>query len=574
MTGGPILDTDQQRVASAPADALQIVIAGPGAGKSEVVGARCRELLTHDVYPEEILVISFSNAAVDVVRARTVDVVDEGRGVDCATIDSLAARVRLELEDGEPRFQGFDRAVERATRLMEDADEPVFPDVRHVIVDEVQDVAGGRVPASSSHSSRRGYTTASASRCSATPCRASSTSRKIPRRERRTRRSLNSSVSGSTSRPLSSRVSTEPGRPRRVRSRTSVHTLRVLPTRTDLMRLRDLSADLPPLGELDEDAVDDVAAWSGSTALLCDTNARAGLVAARFAEYGLPVELAAAATDPTVTPWVGALLGGHEASTIAFDEFEAMADHAQVGDPHGTWRILMRIARSSRDLDLRALATGLATRRIPPELLRVPASDVVASTVHRAKGREFENVVLVDPEAWFSERDDDGPSARRLFVAMSRARSRITRGRGVQTRLWRKDSRWDLWRQTSPRGRGTLGVILEPRHARHLGPVGHDVAAAGRAAVEWTHTDDIITVDSDALPSWTASVDGVPVARTGEEFGRMVRSLSFGDRVPQLVGGRVEGMETVVGTARDDGPGLHGMWVGARVSGPVVFDWE
>ncbi len=54
----------------------------------------------------------------------------------------------------------------------------------------------------------------------------------------------------------------------------------------------------------------------------------------------------------------------------------------------------------------------------------------------------------------------------------------------------------------------------------------------------------------------------------------MVRSLSFGDRVPHLVGGRVEGTETVVGTARGDGPGRHGLWVGARVSGPVVFEWE
>ena len=71
------------------------------------------------------------------------------------------------------------------------------------------------------------------------------------------------------------------------------------------MRLRDLSADLPPLGELDEDAVDDISAWFGTTVLLCDTNARAGLVAARFAEYGLAVELAAAATDPALAAWVG-----------------------------------------------------------------------------------------------------------------------------------------------------------------------------------------------------------------------------------------------------------------------------
>ncbi len=425
MTGGPILDTDQQRVASAPADALQIVIAGPGAGKSEVVGARCRELLTHDVYPEEILVISFSNAAVDVVRARTVDVVDEGRGVDCATIDSLAARVRLELEDVEPRVQGFDRAVERATRLMEDADEPVFPDVRHVIVDEVQDVVGVR--------SRfvltlleRGVHGGVGFTLLGDPMQSLFDFQEDP-------------SGGAPAEPfldlIRERFDVETvflaGEYRaRTREARAVADERVhlegLADSDRLMLLRSLSADLPPLGELDEDAVEDVSAWSGSTALLCDTNARAGLVAARFAEYGLPVELAAAATDPSVTPWVGALLGVHESSTVAFDEFEAMADRADVRDPHGMWRILMRIARSSRDLDLRALATGLGARRIPAELLRAPAGAVVASTVHRAKGREFDNVVLVDPESWFSERDDDGPSARRLFVAMSRARSRIT----------------------------------------------------------------------------------------------------------------------------------------------------
>ena len=107
---------EQELAASAAPDARQIVIAGPGAGKSEVVGERCRRLIDHDVYPEEILVISFSNVAVDVVRRRTEDVIDEGRGVDCATIDSLAARVRSELEDGEPRFAGFDDAIARGTR--------------------------------------------------------------------------------------------------------------------------------------------------------------------------------------------------------------------------------------------------------------------------------------------------------------------------------------------------------------------------------------------------------------------------------------------------------------------------
>jgi hypothetical protein len=69
-------------------------------------------------------------------------------------------------------------------------------------------------------------------------------------------------------------------------------------------------------------------------------------------------------------------------------------------------------------------------------------------------------------------------------------------------------------------------------------------------------------------------VDDLVVARTGEEFGRLVRRLSYGDRVPHLAGGAVEGTETLVDYQHGDGPGRHGLWVGARVSGPISFEWE
>ncbi|GIL33993.1 ATP-dependent helicase [Phycicoccus sp. DTK01] len=571
MSSNVVLDEVQALVATATQEARQIVIAGPGAGKSEVVGARCHELLAQDVYPEEILVISFSNAAVDVVRARTLDVVDEGRGVDCATIDSLAARVRIELENEEPRFRGFDEAVRRATRLMEEADQPVFPDVRHVIVDEVQDVVGVRSDFVLTLLAKGvyegvGFTLLGdplQSLFDFADDGAGSDALFLERvRERFGAKTVH--LTGEFRARTAEARAVAAARP----------ALEGLVDSDRLMRLRDLCAELPPLGDLDEDAVEDVAAWSGTTVLLCDTNARAGLVAARFARFGLPVELAAAATDPTVDPWVGDLLGRHASSSISFEEFESIAAAAGVENAHGIWRILMRAARSSRDLHVPSLATALGRRRIPPELQRAPASKVVASTVHRAKGREFDNVVLVDPDSWFAEEGGDGPAARRLFVAMSRARARIARGRGDSTKFWSKDAGRDVWRRRSFRGRGTLGVILEPRHARHLGPVEYDLEAVGRAAVEWSRTDDIITVDADVIPSWTASVDGVDVARTGEEFGRMVRSLSSGDRVPELAGGRLEGTETVVGAAREDGPGRHGLWLGARVSGPLDFEWK
>ena len=101
--------------------------------------------------------------------------------------------------------------------------------------------------------------------------------------------------------------------------------------------------------------------------------------------------------------------------------------------------------------------------------------------------------------------------------------------------------------------------------------VAYDEPAEDGATFE---ANALITVDSDELPSWRATVDGVEVARTGEAFGALVRRLSFDGHAPGLSGGRVEGLETVVGPAVQTEPGQHGFWTGARISGPLSFDWK
>ena len=571
MIEPPILDADQERVASAPRDARQIVIAGPGAGKSEVVGARCRRLLEDDVYPEEILVISFSNAAVGVVRSRTSDVVDEGRGIDSATIDSLAARIRRELEESEPVFRSYEDSIAKATRLLEKAGKPAFPEILHVVVDEVQDVVGSRARfgltlLDKGFEEGVGFTLlgdpmqslydfqledeggGSSEQFLEDVRRRFAVAQTFLRGEYRTRtdeaRAVASVRAGLTS--LSDGV-------RR-------------------LRLDDLAADLPPLGNVDEDLADDVRAWSGATALLTDTNARAGLVASQLAAYGVPVELAASATEPSLAPWIGQMLGRWVAPTLDRDTFVDLAQATGLPDAPDAWKSLVRVANSRRALDLGELANGLRARRYPLALLRSPTSAVVASTVHRAKGLEFDNVVLVDPHDWRA--DDDGASARRMFVAMSRARSRLSRCHGTSVRSWRKDQPSGTWLQTGPRGRGTLGLLMEPRHARALGRVDYALEERIGAPVCWISAESLVTVDGDEVPSWIGTVDGLEVARTGEELGILVRRLSFGGRAPALRGGHVEGVETVVGPPGQAHAGQQEFWVGARVSGPISFEWE
>lgn len=572
MTEPTTLDPDQDRIASAPPDARQIVIAGPGAGKSEVVGARCRSLLGHDVYPEEILVISFSNAAVGVIRSRTDDVLDEGRGIDSATIDSLAARIRRELEEAEPIFLGYDDSILKATRLLEQTEKPVFPDTRHVVVDEMQDVVGRRARFVLALLDK-GFEEGVGFTLLGDPMQSLYDFQLEADRQWSCEHFLEEIRQRFTVDEIflrgEYRACTDEARAV-AKARPELSTVSDSERR---LRLDDLAAGLAPLGEVDEDLAGDVRAWSGATALLTDTNARAGLVASQLVAYGVPVELAASATDASLAPWIGQLLGHSASRTLDRDAFLELAQTTGMPDALSAWKSLVRVAGSRRGVDLGDLANGLRGRRYPLALLRTPNSAVVASTVHRAKGLEFDNVVLVDPGDWSGD-DDDGASARRLFVAMSRARSRLSRCHGTSVRSWRKDPRSGVWLQLAPRGRGTLGILMEPSHARALGPVGHALEDRLGAPVTWTSVEDLGTVDADEVPSWIATVDGAEVARTGEEFGALVRRLSFGGRVPTLRGGHVEGIETVVGPSVQSVVGQHEFWVGARVSGPISFDWE
>lgn len=570
MSDTPRLDPSQERASSAPRDARQIVIAGPGAGKSEVVGARCRQLLDDDVYPEEILVISFSNAAVGVVRDRTRDVVDEGRGIDLATLDSLAARIRSELEESEPVFAGYDDSIRRATTLLENAERPVFADVRHIIVDEVQDIVGVRTQfvltlLSKGVQEEAGFTLLGDPMQSLYDFQKDSAGRWSAETfldQVRQRYLIKETVlSGEY------RARTEDAR---AASKARAE-LTELPRVERLHRLTDLLAGLPPIGEVDQDLADDVSRWRGLTAFLCDTNARAGLVASRLAAYGIPVELAAAATEPTLAPWIGRILGAYHSGAIARGEFVELAEAEGLPDPLSAWQALVRMADCRGDLELSALGAGLRSRKWRPELLRSPSVDFIASTVHRAKGLEFDNVVLVDPEDWLGDEPD--ASARRLFVAMSRARSRLSRAGGICVRYWRKDRPTGTWLQTSPRGRGHLGVLLEPSYARELGPSEVTLNSVIGSSVTWAFDENLTTVDGEELPSWTANIDGIAIARTGEEFGRLVSRLSFSGRAPGLRGGRVEGLETIVGAPSETFE-HHGFWTGARVSGPITFEWE
>lgn len=564
------LDDQQAHVALAAVGARLVVIAGPGAGKTEVVGARCRHLVdSEQAYPEEILLISFSNAAVDVVRRRTVDVVDQGQGVDVCTIDSLAQRIRGEL-DPDDGFTGYDAAIRNATALLLTADGPVFPDVRHVVVDEVQDVVGDRARLVL-QLLRTGVAPGTGFTLLGDPMQAlydfqlsdddPMTSTTLLERVRAEFHAEDVFLTGQY------RAQTDDAR-RASDVRADLSGVR---GPLQLTRIRGVESALSPLGPLDDNAAQIVEKWAGTTALLCDTNARAVLAADRLAAYGVPTDLVPRATDDAVDPWVGRCLADVPAGRIARDDFLGRLTAAGVPHAEEWWLRCLLFTGDPSDLNLRRLAMALA--RPNRDFRRAAEHHVRISTVHRAKGLEFDNVVLVDPLKW---RDDAGSTlSRQLFVALSRARRRVTTMDGVDTASWRKDPSMRMWANRGWKGRrgGLYGVVIEPHHLVTEPLTAEQFADVAAQPVVWSDPEEVLTVDRAIIPRWTALVGGVTIGATTDDFGTAVAAARYKSAWPLLRGGRVEGCETVA-RPEDNRYGPHGIALGARVVGHVATDWS
>ena len=559
-------------VAVSPED-QQIVLAGPGAGKSEVVGALAAHLVEAGVFPEEILVISFSRAAVDVVEQRTADVVDEGQTVDVRTIDSLAAQVISELSDDESFFRGYDKAIEQATALLSQAEEPVFDRLRHVIVDEVQDVVGVRADFVLALL-KRGVPRDTGFTLLGDPLQALydfQLNKKHPKTCMDFLESVKTSYSPRTLQLIGDhRSKTEPARTIS-KLRGELMKLKGAPR---LRQLQAALADLSLLGDLDADAAETVAAWSGRTVLLCDTNARAALVAQQLADLGLRSETATSVTDSGLPPWLALALADHGPDTISYDEFVTLSRRSGCEDPVVAWRTARSLASSGSALSISSLATALASSRGRNLFRRTPQSDVLVSTVHRAKGLEFDNVVLVDPDEW-SWNDDSDRACALLYVAMSRAHSRVTTVDGVSTQQWKRieAAGRSVWTRVPWKKRGLLGLLVEPWMARGFGPAGTTLEDVVGRPVTWEQ-DEPFLIDGEEVPSWSALIDDVVIAKTGAEFGQFIARNVSGSALPTFHGGRIDGLETAVGAPRQDAPGRHGMWLAARISGPVDLDWK
>jgi hypothetical protein len=599
------LTDEQLQIVQALGNAKLLVTAGPGTGKTHVLIHRVATLVRdHDIAPSEILVLSFSRAAVKEIRNRLREHGGNASYIRATTFDSFATRL-LSLAEPSSAWQSesYDERIKRATALIVQSEEvkQEATSYRHVVVDEIQDLVGERAefvkllllacsggfslfgdPAQGIY----GFQVEGEDRIIGSLAL-----------YRWVRETFRDEVIESTL-TINFRANTDEARIAlwawpELNSPQPDYDRIHYQLRSDVIRLKsagDLALAVPLL---QSDRL--------STAILCRNNAQALVLSAELHHLGLQHRLQRRATDRSVGSWIAVALLGLDCSAISRTQFcEVMEDKAAAGlpSPEQMWVQLKQLERHHlpNRLDLNVVNERLRSGLIPDELTETPSAQVVVSTIHRAKGLEFQRVFVVDPSGSPEDPIEIAEECRLMFVALTRARSENWHLNAPDTAFFRVrddlDQRWvkggpKHWWRSGIEVRGDDVDKSEPPGAFVFHQRPHEVQ--DYLASQINVGDEVVLqcredfVDGEPRKFYVIEHNGYPVGVTSLSFGRTLYlcqkingswNVSWPVRISGL---HVEGVETVAGLPSSSlraGLGGCGVWLRVRISGLGIFEYE
>lgn len=146
VTGDPV----QSKVIDSSTSARLLVAAGPGSGKTWTACMRVSKLIEAGTSPSRILIISFTRAAVAEIRGRIASFLEDPHDayqLNIQTLDSLAWSLNVGAGGGNQPSGDFDGCISAALKLFAEPEDWLLDEIeryQHVVIDEAQDLTGDR----------------------------------------------------------------------------------------------------------------------------------------------------------------------------------------------------------------------------------------------------------------------------------------------------------------------------------------------------------------------------------------------------------------------------------------------
>lgn len=155
---GSFESSDQDSIIQSGPNERTVVNAGPGTGKTYTLIEKIIYMINDlDIEPERILILCFSRAAVEVIKERMEQAAEDDRvahiwqRIDIRTFDSYITYMIALISDVNPALlpsgyrledQNYEDRILTGINLI--SENPDLLDYDHIIVDEVQDLVGSR----------------------------------------------------------------------------------------------------------------------------------------------------------------------------------------------------------------------------------------------------------------------------------------------------------------------------------------------------------------------------------------------------------------------------------------------
>jgi len=513
----PTPTTEQLAIIEAPQKAKILVNARPGTGKTFTLIRRLQHLVLRQRVPGVfVLVLSFSRAAVGEIRRRLDEVVQAGvrediRTVNIRTFDSFASALLYDLDydldglDYDERIRLFteklagdepDRSVTRRVRR-----------IRHLLVDEVQDLVGYRAQMVQAilDTVDCGFT-----------------------------------LLGDPNQAIYGFVAEEEGGPTALEFLDNIRELHQTLDERTLTRNYRHSPELAKLenrlvkvlargdeGTLNEvlEIVEETREYSRGRigdglppgengCILCRTNGEVLDVVGVLARNEIPFRYQAGSDEFALPAWIARVLGGTTEGRVRRNSFvnrfeELVGEDASL-DAEDAWQVLKAVeGGDGKALERGSLLRALKNRaRFPDELSAFEEVDrgITVSTIHKSKGREFDHVRLL---TGFSHLDADmDEEARLVYVASTRARrilDRLKRSRAPINQLPSTDNAVETGRWARIHGHEISRIeVGRPDDLDVFGPV-NTYICANRKGVDdlQDYLWNCVEVGDPVLIQWT-----------------------------------------------------------------------
>ena len=183
-----------------------------------------------------------------------------------------------------------------------------------------------------------------------------------------------------------------------------------------------------------------LATFAGRTGILTRTNFEALKISEQLHEKGISHALRIRNNPEGIQAWLGALLFSIQSNMLRRDTFEKRfselngLDAIDIPKMQDAWQMLTRLSPGTNNIiDLNQVYSRVLRHRVPDDLTHNMESNLIISTIHRAKGLEFDNVVVVYPDETGGLTQDDDylgipEETRILFVAMTRPTDSLFKG--------------------------------------------------------------------------------------------------------------------------------------------------